>query len=82
IRSGAGNAASLTVNGVRVWNPGSVSNPVTTEKRAMWTMLVVGEPGHRLERRFAAYDVAGMLARLEAIHHPADEHIRTLWART
>jgi len=48
----------------------------------MWTLLVVGELGYRLERRFAAYDVARMLARLEAIHHPADEHIRTLWART
>lgn len=68
-----------TVKGVRVWNPGSVSNPVTDETRAMWTLLDVDDAGYRLERRFAAYDVAAMLAQLEAIQHPAAVHVRSFW---
>ncbi len=69
-----------TVNGVRVWNPGSVSNPATSEHRAMWALLVADEVGYRLERRFAAYDVADMLARLARAHHPAESLIRGFWA--
>jgi len=69
-----------TVNAVRVWNPGSVSNPVTDETRAMWTLLDADESGYRLERRFVAYDVAGMLSRLAEVHHPAEAHIRGFWA--
>lgn len=68
-----------SVNGVRVWNPGSVSNPVTGDTRAMWTLLDADANGYRLERRFAAYDVARVLSRLEAIHHPAEAHIRAFW---
>ncbi|MBA2469976.1 MAG: metallophosphoesterase family protein [Chloroflexia bacterium] len=69
-----------TFNGVRVWNPGSVSNPVTEDVRAMWTLLDADDTGYRLERRFATYDVAGMLSRLAAVHHPAEAHIRGFWA--
>lgn len=68
-----------TVNEVRVWNPGSISNPATSDQRAMWTLLVADEDGHRLERRFAAYDVADMLSRLAKVRHPAESLIRGFW---
>jgi predicted phosphodiesterase len=70
-----------TVNGVRVWNLGSVSNPPTDDKRAMWTLLEGDAQGYRLERRYAAYDVARVLAALEAAHQPAAAVIRRSWER-
>ncbi|MDQ3442481.1 MAG: metallophosphoesterase family protein [Chloroflexota bacterium] len=69
-----------SVNGMRVWNTGSVSNPVTSETRAIWTLLEADDAGYRLERHYAVYDVARMLSRLEAIHHPAEASIRAFWA--
>ena len=69
-----------TVNGVRVWNLGSVSNPATSDERAMWTLLDADESGYQLERQFAPYDVAEVLSRLVAVHQPAESHIRKSWA--
>jgi len=69
-----------TVNGIRIWNPGSVSNPVTGDKRAVWTLLEANNAGYRLERRFVTYDAAAMLARLEEVRHPAESHVRSFWA--
>lgn len=69
-----------TAAGARAWNLGSVSVPFTAEKRAMWTLLEAGDRGYRLERHYDVYDVARMLSRLEAIHHPAEASIRAFWA--
>jgi predicted phosphodiesterase len=71
-----------TVDGVRVVNLGSVSNPGTDDLRAMWTLLEGDEAGFRLERRFAAYDVPTVLERLHAVHHPAGAYIRTFFERS
>jgi len=60
-----------TVDGVRMLNLGSVSNPVTADTRAMWTLLDADESGYRIERRFAAYDLAEVIAAIEAAHHPS-----------
>lgn len=60
-----------TTAGVRAWNLGSVSIPFTDEKRAMWTLLVADETGYRLERQFATYDAAAVLAHLDAVDPPA-----------
>ena len=59
-----------TVDGVRVINLGSVSNPVTDDKRAMWTLLDADATGYRLERRFVEYDREQVLRNLAAVHHP------------
>jgi predicted phosphodiesterase len=67
------------VNGVRVWNPGSVSNPVTDDTRAMWTLLEAAETGYTLTRQYASYDIDAMLGRLAAAHHPAEKAIRETW---
>ncbi len=68
-----------TVDGVRIWNPGSVGNPATRDHRAMWTLLIADAVGYRLERRFVPYDVTAMLSRLAKVHHPAESLIRRFW---
>ncbi len=68
-----------TVDGVRVHNLGSVSVPYTDDRRAMWSLLEADERGYRLERRYAEYDIAAMLAALGDARHPAESFIRGLW---
>jgi len=48
-----------------------VSLPFTDDKRAMWMLLEGDEGGYRLERQFAAYDAAAVLARLDETNPPA-----------
>lgn len=64
-----------TVDGVRVVNLGSVSNPVTDDKRAMWTLLEADSDGYRLERRFVEYDQEQVIRNLAAVRHPLAEMI-------
>lgn len=68
-----------TVDGVRVVNLGSVSNPGTEDQRAMWTLLVSDESGYQLERRFVDYDIPAVLERLDEVHHPAGAYIRSFF---
>jgi predicted phosphodiesterase len=65
-----------TVDGVRVINLGSVSNPPREDKRAMWTLLEADERGYRVERRYAAYDLAAVRERLAGDEVPAREYMR------
>lgn len=60
-----------TVDGIRLINLGSVSNPGTADPRAMWTLLVADDSGYRIERRFAGYDADDVIARLKAAHYPS-----------
>lgn len=64
-----------TVDGVRVHNLGSVSNPPRTDKRAMWSLLEVDERGYRIERQFAGYDPGEVLARMEVAGTPALSYV-------
>ena len=64
-----------TVDGIRLINLGSVSNPGTSDQRAMWTLLDADDTGYRIERRFAAYDVAAVIAEIGAAHHPAERFV-------
>jgi putative phosphoesterase len=68
-----------TVDGVRIWNLGSVSMPFTDDVRAMWTLLEADESGYRLERHYAEYDIDAMLAAAAAVEHPAIDLIRRTW---
>lgn len=69
----------LSVGHVRVWNPGSVSNPVTAEKRAMWTLLDAERTGHTMTCRYVDYDKAAMLAALERSGAPTRKLTRRFW---
>lgn len=68
-----------TVDGVRLVNLGSVSNPGTTDTRAMWTLLDADEAGYRIERRFATYDLAEVIEELAAAHYPSRQLITSFF---
>lgn len=68
-----------TVDGIRVVNTGSVSNPVTRDQRAMWTLLDVDRDRYRLERRFVAYDQGKYLRELASLQHPVETRIRAFF---
>jgi len=64
-----------TVDGVRVVNLGSVSNPPGADKRAMWTLLETDATGYRLERRYAEYDLAAVRAEIDRRDVPARDYL-------
>jgi predicted phosphodiesterase len=68
-----------TLNGVRAWNLGSVSNPDTNDVRAMWTLLEANEDGYSLVRKFVRYDIPAMLDALSRVQHPSGAYIRHFW---
>ncbi len=68
-----------TVDGVRLVNAGSVSNPVTEDPRAMWVLLDADEGGYRMERRFADYDRDAYLRQVTSLRHPAEASIRAFF---
>ncbi len=68
-----------TVDGLRLVNPGSVSNPVTEDPRAMWVLLDADEGGYRMERRFADYDRDAYLRQVTSLRHPAEASIRAFF---
>lgn len=68
-----------SIDGVRIFNNGSVSNPVTDDQRAMWTLLEADESGYRLDRRFVEYDRERYLDQVASLHHPAEIAIRAFY---
>lgn len=68
-----------TVDGIRIVNTGSVSNPVTDDQRAMWTLLEADAAGYTLQRRFVAYDRERYLRQVADMRHPAEAVIRAFF---
>jgi len=73
-------ALDMTVDGVRLVNPGSVSNPFPPDLRAGYTLLHADSSGWRLEPRRADYDHEAVIAELERVQHPARRFIAR-WLR-
>ena len=69
-----------SVDGVRVVNVGSVSNPWAPDLRASYVLLEAGADGYQVEHRRVAYDVAAVLEALRRSGHPTGallgEHFR------
>lgn len=68
-----------TLDGVRIVNNGSVSNPVTGDQRAMWTLVEADEEAHTLQRRYAPYDCEAYLRQVAQLRHPAEAGIRAFF---
>lgn len=64
-------AQDRIVNGVRLINPSSVSNPVAPDLRAGYVLLVADEKGYRLEQRRVDYDHEAVVDAIHKIKHPA-----------
>jgi diadenosine tetraphosphatase ApaH/serine/threonine PP2A family protein phosphatase len=66
------------VGGTRVINLGSISNPPTPERRAMWTLLTADTTGYTLEPRFCSYDTEEVCSELDSERHPSTEWLKSM----
>jgi 2',3'-cyclic-nucleotide 2'-phosphodiesterase (5'-nucleotidase family) len=58
------------VDGVRLVNPGSVSNHLGPDVTAKWVLLESSAAGYELTFRRVSYDNDAVIAALEAMQHP------------
>jgi len=65
----------IEVDGVRVVNPGSVSNPFPPDLRAKYAILAADETGYHIEHQFVDYDHAAVIDRIRRVRHPAADYI-------
>lgn len=64
-----------TVNGMRVVNLGSVSNPKTTDLQACYTLLEAYETGYRLSHHRVPYNLRAVIREVKRSSHPSAEYI-------
>jgi predicted phosphodiesterase len=65
----------INVNGVRVFNLGSISNPVPPDLRASYAILTMFQTGYELELHHVDYSHKDIIAAVQRMHHPATEYI-------
>jgi predicted phosphodiesterase len=68
-----------TVGGMRVVNPGSVSNPVTPDLRAGYAIIAADAGGYTIEHHRVSYDVAAVLEAVERMRNPGNPYILSLF---
>ncbi len=61
----------VSLDGIRVFNLGSVSNSPVEDQRAKYAILHADATTHRVEARRVAYDQAAVIALTEKLGHPA-----------
>lgn len=65
----------LKAEGVRFFNPGSVSNPVTEDLQASYAMLEADESGYTLQSYSVDYDHQAVIAAVLQAEHPSADYI-------
>ena len=65
------------VAGVRVLNPGSVSNPSAMDLRASYALVEADASGYTVAQRRVAYDLAAVIAAVERSRHPSADFINS-----
>ena len=68
-------ATDRAVGQRRVVNPGSVSNPITDDRRATYAVLDAQPDSHRLSFHRVAYDADEVIARTQRSGHPVAAYI-------
>lgn len=63
------------IGSVRAVNGGSVSNPITDDRRAGYVIVHADRHGHRIEHRRVAYDTEAFLDAVRRSRHPEVEYI-------
>jgi putative phosphoesterase len=63
------------IDGVRLINTGSVSNPWNADPRASYVLLDADASGYQITFRRVAYDVAAVITHLRVSRHPALDFI-------
>jgi putative phosphoesterase len=64
-----------SVEGVRIFNLGSVSNPMRERLEASYALLEADEQGYELELRYVDYDHEEVIRELERVKHPTKEFL-------
>ena len=64
------------VDGVRVVNPGPVSNPIPGPDEARFAIVEAGPQGHSVELGSTGYDRAAVVDQLERVRHPSRGYLR------
>jgi putative phosphoesterase len=64
-----------SVDGIRVLNVGSVSNPHVGDRRACYSILEATESGYTIEQFRVAYDYQSVIDAIQRSRHPAGEFI-------
>lgn len=65
----------VELDGMRLVNLGSVSNPFPPELRASYALLEADDKGHSLEHHFVDYDKEAVIAAARVAQHPAADYI-------
>jgi predicted phosphodiesterase len=65
-----------TVDGVRVVNLGSVSNPLAPDLRAKYALLEASGAGYEIQARYVDYDLAATIQAIDQSGHPAGDFIK------
>lgn len=69
------------VGGIRVVNLGSLSNPVTSDRRASYVLLDANNGGYIVQPRRVEYDWQAVVAAIRAVRHPAADFLIHNWNR-
>ncbi len=65
----------IEVDGVRVVNPGSVSNPFPPDLRASYAILDADATGYRIQHQRVDYNRDAVIAMVRRMRHPAAEYV-------
>jgi predicted phosphodiesterase len=65
----------LQSKGIRIFNPGSLSNPLLKDLSANYAILEANESGYTLQRCHATYDIEALIKLLEKLRHPHTAYI-------
>ncbi|MEM6432083.1 MAG: metallophosphoesterase family protein, partial [Deinococcota bacterium] len=68
----------ITVEGIRIVNLGSISNPIPEDLRASYVILESDRNSYKLSHHRVAYDYAAVIDQCNKINHPATRHITEL----
>jgi predicted phosphodiesterase len=60
---------------IRVFNPGSISNPFPPDLRACYAILEADEQGYRIHHRRVNYDREAVIKAVREVNHPAQDYI-------
>jgi putative phosphoesterase len=69
------------IDGVRVVNLGSVSNPVAPDLRASYALLTATTSGYQLQMRYVEYDWQAVLAAIQQSGHTTKPYLTHIWQR-
>jgi predicted phosphodiesterase len=69
------------VDGIRVINLGSISNPVSPDLRASYALLTAATSGYQIQMRYVEYDWRAVLSAIQQSGHTTRAYLTHIWQR-